>query len=152
MISHLVVGEARRGFRERCSWHSIRRQAGRNPPPKGGLRGHAGRALSGSKTRARDIVMAKSTKPSRGRRPIGKASRASRKTGGPKAAAGAKKATRKGIAASRKSAIAAPRVVAKRAAASIRPAHSPSPPPYRSPRPGNGRVGAGERREGGVKT
>src|SRR5882672_40322 len=120
MISHLVVGEARRGFRERCSWHSIRRQAGRNPPPKGGLRGHAGRALSGSKTRARDIVMAKSTKPSRGRRPIGKA------------------------------AIAAPRVVAKRAAASIRPAHSPSPPPYRSPRPGNGRVGAGERREGGV--
>src|SRR5712671_40238 len=126
-------------------------QPGRSPPPTGGLRGHAGRALSGPKTQARDIVMAKSTKPSRGRRPSGKASRASGKTGGPKAVASAKKAARKGIAAPRKSAVAAPRVVAKRAAASVRPAHSSPPPPYRSPRAGNGRVGPGESRERGVK-
>src|SRR5258707_8307087 len=121
-------------------------QPGRSPPPTGGLRGHSGRALSGPKTTARDIVMAKSTKPSGGRRPSGKALRASGKTGGPKAAAGAKKAARKGIP--RKSAVAAPRIVTKRAAASVRPAHAPAP--HRPPRAGNGRVGAAEGREGGV--
>ncbi len=96
--------------------------------------------------------MAKSTKPLRGRRPSGKASRVAKKTSGPKAVASAKKAARKGISAPRKSAVAAPRVVAKRAAATVRPAHSSAPSPYRSPRPGNGRVGTAAGREGGVKT
>ncbi len=81
--------------------------------------------------------MAKSTKP-RTRRPLGKASRVSQKTGGPKAAAGAKKApARKGTSAPRRSAVAAPRIVAKRAAAKVPP---PYPPPH-----------AREGREGGVK-
>src|SRR5215470_2076671 len=127
-------------------------QAGRSRPPKGGLRGHAGRALSEPKTRARDIVMAKPTKPSRGRRPIRKASRASRKTAGPKAAAGAKKAARKGVAAPRKSAVAAPRAATKRAAASVRSAHSAAPPSRPVPRAGEGRVRAAEGREGHAKT
>ena len=96
--------------------------------------------------------MAKSIKPSRGRRPSGKASRAAKEASGPKAAAGAKKALRKGFSAPRKSAVAAPRVVAKRAAASARPAHSPSRPPYRPPRAGNGRMGAAAGREAGLNT
>src|SRR5882672_4334167 len=94
--------------------------------------------------------MAKSIKPSRGRRPAGKASRAARKTAGPKSAAGAKKAARKGIP--RKSAVAAPRGVAKRSAAGVRPANSPAPSPRPAPRAGEGRVRAAAGREGGVKT
>jgi pyruvate,orthophosphate dikinase len=60
--------------------------------------------------------MAKSTKPPRTRRPLGKASRASQKTGRPKATASARKVpVRKGISAPRRSAVAVPRSVAKRA-------------------------------------
>jgi pyruvate, orthophosphate dikinase len=72
--------------------------------------------------------MAKSTKPPRTRRPLGKASRVSQKTGGPKAVAGAKKApARKGASAPRRSAVAGPRIVAGRAAAKVSP---PYPPPH----------------------
>src|SRR5690348_6331214 len=96
--------------------------------------------------------MAKSTKPSRGRRPIRKAPRASRKMAGPKAAAGPKKAARKGVSAPRKSAVAAPRVVAKRAAATVRSAHSAPPPPYPPARAGEGKVEAAAGGERSVKT
>jgi len=61
--------------------------------------------------------MAKSTKPFRSRRPLRKASRLAQKTSRPKAAAGLKKApARKSLAASRPSALGAPRVNVKRVA------------------------------------
>src|SRR3984893_9815349 len=61
--------------------------------------------------------MVKSTKPFRSRRPLRKASRVAQKTSRPKAAAGLKKApARKRLAASRPSAMGAPRVDAKRLA------------------------------------
>jgi pyruvate, orthophosphate dikinase len=67
--------------------------------------------------KSRDIVMAKSTKPSRGRRPVGKAARVARKAGRAKPPAGAKKSVvRKSVAASRPSAKAVPRIVAKSSA------------------------------------
>src|SRR3984893_6767520 len=82
--------------------------------------------------------MAKSTKPFRSRRPLRKASRVAQKTSRPKAAAGLKKApARKRLAASRPSAMGAPRVDAKRLApnpsmskpSAIKPAPAPANAP-----------------------
>src|SRR5215469_2034791 len=90
--------------------------------------------------KAWDIVMAKSIKPSRSRRPLSKASRVAQKMGRSKAAAGLKKApVRQGLTAA--SATAAPRTVAKRSA--LKPStRKPSALKPASPKPAAGKAPA----------
>src|SRR5262249_41139838 len=106
-------GTARAGEGRR----SIRATAQSSCAQKAGLRGSCRACFVGAeKTHHETIVMAKPTKPPRTRPPLAKALRAAKKTGRPKVAAGAKNATaRKGAAVPRRSAAAAPPVVAKRA-------------------------------------